>query len=201
MTSFIRRLIGWLIQHGTFGLVVMGVLDSSFLFLPLGNDLLMVGLTAQNHGRLPLYAAMAALGSTLGCLLLDLIARKGGEEGLKKIMASKRLRYLKKRVGERAGVALAVACLAPPPFPFTTVVAAASAFNYPRSKLLLIVAACRLARFTVVGLLAVWQGRRILALAKSSAFEWGMLFFIAICAVGSAVSIYKWSKNIPRRAR
>src|SRR5205085_4306400 len=134
MHSLVQHLIRWLIHLGALGLVVMGILDSSFLFLPLGNDLLMVALTVQKHDRLPRYAAMAALGSTAGCLLLDLIARKGGEEGLRKIMAPKRLDYLKKRIGEKAGVALAVACLAPPPFPFTTVVAASSAFHYPRWK-------------------------------------------------------------------
>lgn len=201
MHSLVLHLIRWLIHLGAWGLVFMGILDSSFLFLPLGNDLLMVALTAHKHDRLPLYAAMATLGSTLGCLLLDLIARKGGEEGLNKIIAPKRLNYLKKRVGEKAGVALAVACLAPPPFPFTTVVAASSALNYPRWKLLSIIAACRLIRFIVVGVLAIWLGRRILAIAKSPGFEWAMLVFIAICVIGSAFSIYNWTKGLPGPAR
>lgn len=201
MHSLLQHLVGWLFHLGALGLVVMGVLDSSFLFLPLGNDLLMVALTAQHHERLLLYAPMAALGSTAGCLLLDLITRRGGEEGLKKMMGPKRLEYLKKRVAERASVALAVACLAPPPFPFTPVVAASSAFNYPRWTLLSVVAAARLVRFTLVGLLAIWLGRRILAIAKSPGFEWAMIFFIAVCVIGSVASIYKWTRNIPRRAR
>ena len=201
MHSFIQHFIAWLFHLGALGLVIMGILDSSFLFLPLGNDLLIIGLTAQHHDRLPLYAGMAALGSTGGCLLLDLIARKGGEEGLKKIVAPRQLQYLRKRVSASAGVALAIACLAPPPFPFTPVVAASSAFNYPRWKFVSVIVSCRLVRFTIVGLLAIWLGHRLLAIAKSPAFEWGMLFFIVICAIGSAASIYKWTKNLPRRAR
>lgn len=196
MHSFINHLLVWLIHRGALGLVVMGILDSSFLFLPLGNDLLIVALTARNHQRLPLYVVMAALGSTLGCVLLDLIARKGGEEGLKKMMRPKRLGYLKKRIGERAGAAVAVACLAPPPFPFTAVVAAASAFAYPRWKLFPVIAGARVVRFTMIGLLAIWLGRRVLAIAKSPAFEWAMLFFIAICVIGSALSIYQWVKRV-----
>lgn len=196
MHSAINHLLAWLIHLGALGLVVLGILDSSFLFLPLGNDLLMVALATQHHRRLPLYVLMAALGSTIGCLLLDLIARKGGEEGLKKITSPKRLGYLKKRIGERAGIALAVACLAPPPFPFTPVIAAASAFNYPRWKLLTVIAGGRLVRFTIVGLLAIWLGRRLLAIAKSPAFEWAMLLFIAICVIGSAASIYKWTRRV-----
>ena len=66
MHSLVRHLIRWLIHLGALGLVVMGILDSSFLFLPLGNDLLMVALTVQKHDRLPLYAAMAAVGSIAG---------------------------------------------------------------------------------------------------------------------------------------
>lgn len=195
MHSLVNHLLAWLMHAGAMGLFVLGVLDSSFLFLPLGNDLLIIALTAQHHQRLPLYMMMAALGSTAGCLLLDMIARKGGEEGLKRIMPGKRLHYLKKQVGERAGVALAVACLAPPPFPFTAVVAAASAFNYPRWKLFPVVAAGRLARFAIVGLLAIWLGRRVLTIAESPTFESSMLFFVAICLLGSAVSIYKWTRR------
>ena len=56
------------------------MLDSSFLFLPLGNDLLLVALTARNHGSMPFYVVMATVGSVLGCLLMDIVSRKGGEE-------------------------------------------------------------------------------------------------------------------------
>jgi hypothetical protein len=47
------------------------------------------------------------------------------------MMSRKRLNYLKKKMSQSAAVPLIVACLAPPPFPFTAVVAAASAFQYP----------------------------------------------------------------------
>ena len=83
--------------------------------------------------------------------------------------------------------------------PFTTVVAASSAFHYPRWKLLSVIAACRLVRFIIVGVLAIWLGRRILLIAKSPGFEWVMVFFIAICLIGSALSIYKWTKSAPGR--
>ena len=192
MHSFFNYLIQGLFHLGGFGLVVMGALDSSFLLLPVGNDLLLVALTAQHPDRLAYYVPMAALGSAIGVLLLDLVARKRGEEGLQKMMSPKRLGYLKKKVGERAGAAVALATVAPPPFPFTAVIAAASAFNYPRWKLLSVVASCRIVRFAILGLLAIWQGERILAIAKSRAFEGTMLAFVAICAIGSILSIRKW---------
>jgi membrane protein DedA with SNARE-associated domain len=97
MHVLFRHLIAVLFHLGAFGLVILGILDSSFLFLPVGNDLLLVVLVARHHGYLPLYVLAASLGSATGVLLLDLACRKGGEEGLQKMMSRKRLNYLKKK--------------------------------------------------------------------------------------------------------
>jgi len=52
----------------------------------------------------------ASLGSVAGVLLLDLVCRKGGEEGLKKMMTPKRLVYLKNKMQQHSGIALIIAC-------------------------------------------------------------------------------------------
>lgn len=192
MHSFLHSFARWLFHLGAPGLVLLGLLDSSFLFLPFGNDLLLVGLAAQHHERLLYYVPVAALGSAGGCWLLDLAARRRGEQGLSKLINPRRVEYLKRKIGAHAALGLMVACLAPPPFPFTAVVAAASAFNYPRPKLLSAVVLGRLVRFAIVGWLAVRFGRRIIAMAKTPAFEWSMAAFIAICLIGSAMSVHKW---------
>ncbi|SRR5579883_706128 len=183
---------------GPAGPLLLGVADSSFLFLPFGNDLLLVILLAQNHKLFPVYVPMAAVGSAIGVFLLDLVCRKGGEEGLKKMMKEKRFDYLKKKMSQRAGFAVALACIAPPPFPFTPVIAAASAFEYPRLKLLSIAFVVRLVRFTLVGLAAIWLGRQILAIAKSKEFLWAMYFFIGLCVIGSAISVAGWVRRSRR---
>ena len=134
--SLLRHLLAWLLHLGLFGPLLLGIADSSFLFLPFGNDLLVVILTVRNHAHLALYVVTAAIGSTLGVLLLDAVCRKGGEEGLKKMMKPRRLEYFKRRMSNQASVAIGLACLAPPPFPFTLVIASASAFAYPRQRLL-----------------------------------------------------------------
>ena len=192
MQSLIQHLYVFFAHLGPFGLVLLGILDSSFLMMPLGNDLLLVGLTIQHHNQLIYYIPMAALGSTLGVLLLDLVLRGSGEEGLKKQISARRVEYLKKKVSTHAGWAVAFAALAPPPFPFTPVIAAASAFSYPRWKLLSVIAGARLIRFTIIGLLAIWLGQHIITLAKTPAFEWAMVGFIGLCVIGSAYSIYNW---------
>src|SRR5437868_10997308 len=64
---------------GAPGLFLISFLDSSILTFPVINDLLLIELSMQHPARMPLYASMAAIGSLLGCILLFLLARKGGE--------------------------------------------------------------------------------------------------------------------------
>lgn len=192
MHLLVLRVFAALLHLGAFGLVILGVLDSSFLFLPVGNDLLLVALVAEDHGHFLVYVLAASLGSVVGVVLLDLVCRKGGEEGLKKMMKPRRLAYLKNKMQQHAGVALIIACLAPPPFPFTTVVAAASALQYPRLRLLGLVFGARAIRFCLVGLAAIWLNREILRIAGSSEFAWFMAGFSALCVLGSIISIVRW---------
>jgi membrane protein YqaA with SNARE-associated domain len=191
----VRHFLLWLLRLGLAGPLVLGVADSSFLFLPFGNDLLIVILTARDHARMPLYVLTATIGSTLGVLLLDMVCRKAGEEGLKKMMKPARFGYFKRRMTKQAGIAIAIACLAPPPFPFTPVIASASAFEYPRKRLLGIVFVTRALRFAAVGWLAVRFGGDILRIANAPAVTWIMLGFIILCAIGSAFQVAQWIRR------
>lgn len=197
--TFIRHALVLLIHLGVFGPLFLGVLDSSFLFFPFGNDLLVVALSARDHAHVPWYVLTAAIGSCAGVFLLDLVSRKGGEEGLGKLMSKSRMEYLKKKIGQRGALAVGVASIAPPPFPFTVVIAASSALQYPRKWLLGMVLAGRAVRFTIVGLLAIWLGRRILRMARTPGFEWFMAGFIALCIAGSAYQVVRWVKRAPAR--
>jgi membrane protein YqaA with SNARE-associated domain len=194
----VRNLLAWLLKLGVFGPLLLGIADSSFLFLPFGNDLLVVILVARNHSRLPFLVLTAAIGSTLGVLLLDAVCRKGGEEGLKRMMKPRRLEYFKRRMANQAPIAIGLACLAPPPFPFTLVIASASAFAYPRQRLLGLVFVTRAVRFTIVGLLAIRFGNDILRMARAPQTTWIMLGFIALCVIGSAFQVMQWVRRSRR---
>lgn len=108
---------------------------------------------------------------------------------------NKRYESLKYHLGRHAGVAVAVAGLAPPPFPFTTVIAGAAALNYRLWRLLLINFCARATRFALISILAIEFGNEILRIAKSAPFEWGMSVFIALCAVASVLSIAHWLRR------
>jgi membrane protein YqaA with SNARE-associated domain len=188
----IRHLLAFFLQYGVFGLVLLAVADDSFLFLPIGSDLLTVILVARNHAKLPLYALAAAAGSTIGVFFLDLVSRNLGEAGLKRLVKPKLLDSLKRQMERHAAAALIVSCLAPPPFPFGAAIAAAGALQYPRPRLLTLVFIARLGRFALVGWSAIYFGRRILRIANSTEFLWFMGVFIIFCLIGSILSIMHW---------
>ncbi len=193
--KFFSALVRFLFHIGYFGPFLMGILDSSFLVLPFGNDLLVVGMVARHHQGALWYVLAAACGSTAGAYLLALVSRKLGEEGIRKFAGNSRYEKLKNRIGHRSGVAIAVAALAPPPFPYTTAIAAVSALDYPLGRILLINFVARGARFAILAVLALKFGPSILGIAKSAPFEWSMLAFIVLCFVASGFSVAHWLRR------
>src|SRR5580698_2855652 len=166
MTPAMRHVLGFFLNYGVFGLLLLTIADDSFLFLPVGGDLLMVLLVARHHGNFLIYVLAGAVGSTIGVFLLDLVCRNGGEAGLRRVVKPRLHNYLKGKMERHAAVALVIACLAPPPFPFGAAVAVASALQYPRPRLLTVVFLARIVRFSLVGWAAIYFGRHILRIAN-----------------------------------
>ena len=83
----------------------------------------------------------------------------------------------------------------PPPFPFTPFVAAAAVLQYPRKKLLVIVALGRIGRFFAEGLLAVLLGKKLLRLAQSDVTYYAVLGTLALSLVGTGLSLYSWFRH------
>jgi membrane protein YqaA with SNARE-associated domain len=194
LDAFLRHLFRLAFRAGSLGLLTVGVLDSSFLMLPLGNDFLLLGLAARHHDLMPLYVAAATLGSVLGVLLTLWLSRKGGDR-LAKGRKGRTWKYVEKQMKEKAGWALTVGSLMPPPFPFTVFVAAAGALKVPLKKAVSYIAAGRLLRFTIEGVLAIYYGRWILFFAQSPAFKDVAIATLLIAVAGSAYSIYGWIRR------
>jgi hypothetical protein len=75
------------------------------------------------------------------------------------------------------------------------VVAVTSALEYPRKKLFPTVAGSRAIRFTALSMLAIFYGRRILRIMRTSEFKWTIIAFTLICIIGSVFSVMKWVKG------
>jgi membrane protein YqaA with SNARE-associated domain len=197
LRPFIRIIGRALFRAGGLGLLTLGAVDSSPLVVPLGNDLLMLALSARYHNRMLYYVVMATLGSLIGCLATVWLSRKGGDQ-LKKVTSSRKLYDLQKNIQEHAAWTLVAASLLPPPFPFTPVVATAAAFKYPRKKLFSYVGAGRFARFLIEGALAIHYGRWIIRQARSPVLEYSMIALVVISVVASVVSLYQFSQKEKR---
>jgi membrane protein YqaA with SNARE-associated domain len=190
-------LIAVTLKLGGFGLLILGILDSSFLVAPLGNDLLVIAMTARHHnvGDMLYYALMSSVGSVLGVMLVDLVVRRLGEEGLEKHLPRKQVAYVEGKVRKSAAWALAVASLAPPPFPFTAFIIATSALQYPRKKMYTVVGVFRMVRFAGLGVLALLFGRSILRWFRSPIVEGFFIGLLVVAVLGSVISVYGWIKR------
>lgn len=142
---------------GAPGLLLISFLDSSFLTFPVINDLLLIDLSIQHPARMPLYAAMAALGSLLGCVLLFLLARKSEEAFFHK-KAGKHAHAIRHWVENNGFGGVLVAALLPPPTPFKFFVLAAGVFEVPLTSFTSAIALARAFRYFGIGYLAVRYG-------------------------------------------
>jgi membrane protein YqaA with SNARE-associated domain len=182
---------------GVFGLFLLSALDSSFLVLPFGNDLLLIALVSSNRDSLVwiAYVIVSAIGSVVGVFVVDLIMRKAGEKGLERFVSERKVEKLKSKLENKAGITVFIATLIPPPFPFTPAVMTASALQTPRGKLLSAVFFGRLLRFGAEAVLALYFGRQVIAFINSDVVSYIVYGIIAIGVVLSTLSVLKWVKR------
>lgn len=175
----------------------MSALDSSFLVLPFGNDLLLVALVSSNRSG-PIwiaYVLVSAIGSVLGVFIVDLLMRKTGEKGLERFVSARKIETLKSKIENKAGLTVFVATLLPPPFPFTPAIMTASALQIPRGKLLAAVFVGRLLRFGAEAILALYFGRKVIAFINSDVVSYFVYGLMAIAIVLSTLSVLRWLKR------
>jgi len=100
-----RWILRFFMRMGLFGLFFMSTLDSSFLVLPFGNDLLLIALVTSNRDSLIwiAYVIVSAIGSVAGVLIVDVIMRKAGEKGLERFVSAQRLEKLKAKLENKGG--------------------------------------------------------------------------------------------------
>jgi membrane protein YqaA with SNARE-associated domain len=155
------KLPGWLQKTvavmGGGGLFVVAFLDSSVLSFPFVTDALVIELSLQRPARMPYYAAMAALGSLLGCIWLYLLAKKGGEAYFHRHAGAHASRA-RRWVDNNAFLSVFVPAILPPPMPFKIFVLAEGVFQVPLRTFILALLLGRGLRYFAEGILAVRYG-------------------------------------------
>ena len=116
---FIAIVSGWtLVQRlGAFGLILLGIVDASFIPTPGSMDALTIVLAAAHPSWWPYYALMATLGAVIGAWLMFRIGRKGGKDGLEKRFGAKRLEKVYSKFEQAGFFSVFVPAILPPPFP------------------------------------------------------------------------------------
>jgi len=155
--KWLTRLSEYLITFGAFGLFAVALLDSTFVPLPSSVDALMLLLSTTYPSWMLLYALMATTGSALGCLILYLISRRAGARALNRFSEAKQ-RRVKHLIERYDMMAVVVATLLPPPFPFKLFVVTAGVFRFSLLRFMLAIVGGRAFRFLLEGYFAVRYG-------------------------------------------
>jgi membrane protein YqaA with SNARE-associated domain len=142
---------------GGVGIFLAAFLDSSFVPLPLVTDLIVMELAIQRPLRMPYYAAMAALGSLVGCIWIYALARKAGEAYYRRKQGHAPGR-IRKWVEEHPFISVLLPAVAPFPVPFKPFVIAQGVFRVPFVAFAVGTMVGRGALFFAEGFLAVRYG-------------------------------------------
>jgi len=189
--KWLTRLSEYLITFGAFGLFVVALLDSTFVPLPNSVDALMLRLSTRYPSWMLSYALMATSGSALGCWILYLVSRRAGSRALNRFSEAKQQR-VKNLIERYDMIAVLVATLLPPPFPFKLFVVTAGVFRFSLLRFMLAIIAGRAFRFLLEGYFAVRYGaeaKQILA----KYYPWIGLGLVA--AILLFVFVKRWTKR------
>jgi membrane protein YqaA with SNARE-associated domain len=202
MRAFFASIFAYFLSP--FGLLALAALDMSMLFfLPFAVDAGIIILTARRPDRAVLYVALATAGSLLGAAITFWIGRRAGEHGLERLVSTRRLDHVKRRVRDSGAIALALPAMMPPPFPLTPFVLTCGALAVSRTRFFITLGLVRLFRFGLEATLAVIYGRRILGWMKSDLFQ-ALVIGVAIVAVVVTVAgiwtVIRQSRHAERAA-
>ncbi len=190
--SALKSLQATLFGLGALGILAIGFIDAASIPLPGGPDVVVMALSHANHSMMPLYVLAAVVGSTAGSLVLYFAARKGGEAVLRKFSPEKRARV--EDMLERYDIlAMLLASVLPPPFPFKLFVLSAGAFKMQLWRFVAALVAGRGFRFLLEGWLAVKYGEQATDMFKHHYPKIGLGIAAAI------IVIYLFNSLLRRR--
>lgn len=168
----------WL-QHfvaamGGGGIFAVAFLDSSVLSFPFITDGLVMKMCIDKPSRMLYYAAMATLGSLLGCIWIYWLAKKGGEVYFHRHGGPYALKA-KRWVDSHAFLSLFIPAILPPPMQFKVFVLAEGVFQVPLRTFVLALVLGRGVRYIAEGIFAVRYGQAALLFLVSHAVSFIMI--------------------------
>jgi membrane protein YqaA with SNARE-associated domain len=161
----LKRLNGFLLLMGIPGLLLISFLDSAAVPLAGGPDALLLLLAWKRPAVMYLIVLAATIGSTLGCIVLYGIGKKGGEKALSRFNAEK-ITWVERKMQKHGLWAIVASVVAPPPFPTKLVILAAGVLRTGLTRLAVGVFFGRLLRYSLMGYLAARFGDQAAGIIK-----------------------------------
>jgi membrane protein YqaA with SNARE-associated domain len=202
-----NSLIHLLLSFGIIGVLLVSVVDSSFVPLPVPGitDIMIVVLAAQRANPFLLVAA-ATLGSFLGGYFSYKVGQSGGMAFLEKHVPARIFKTVCTWMEKHAILSVALPAILPPPMPLSPFVLAAGALRMSRKKFLTTFTASRLLRHAVAAWLGIYYGRSVLHIWNVFTRKWGVpirvaIWSIILIGVGTAFwKLYRTSRSVANSA-
>jgi membrane protein YqaA with SNARE-associated domain len=160
MSKVIATVQSFALALGAPGLFLVTLLDSSVLSLPQVPDLLLIWMVSRQPSMWLVYGLMATAGSVAGCTAMYLLARKGGERVLRRMVSAERMERGRQTFQKWGLLAVLVPSILPPPAPFKVFVLLAGVVQIPFWQFVSAIALGRGLRYTGEALLARWYGQQ-----------------------------------------
>ena len=184
----LARYTAWiwgLLQHfGVWGVFAIAFADSALLGMPV--DAIVAAYVYKDPKRMLFYVVMASLGSALGSIPLYIIGYLGGEKVLRKRISEERFLRIHRSFEQHEFWALMFPGMLPPPMPFKIFVLGAAVFEMKFRDFLAAIFAGRFVRFSVLALLTLWFGPRIVEL-MGTVFRRHIYWVLGAAVVGFVV--------------
>ncbi|MGQ9898430.1 MAG: YqaA family protein [Acidobacteriota bacterium] len=200
-TPFWKALLGklqllglWLAGFGAFGVLLLAYVDSIIPLTPIPDATLAL-LCAQ--GVLWWWvAALAAIGSSLGCMTVYWLVRRLRQRFLGRSLLARRLSVerqarIEQLIRQYDIVALAVAAVMPPPFPFKPFVICAGLLEFHQGRLFVGLFIGRAMRYGTLAYLSMRYGNEAMGMLERHT-GWFFLGVGVIVAVLSVYFLFRW---------
>jgi len=183
---------------GPWGVFLTAGLDGAGVPLPGALDAMVATYIYRQPRIAWLYVLLTALGSTLGCSVLYLIGRAGGEMVLARRMPRTRFEKVRRDFEDHPVLALGVPAVLPPPFPLKIFILSAGAFDMRWLHFATVVFLARLVRFGALAGLTLAFGPGIVALFTTAFRRHPAIVLSAIVALIAGALLFRRSKRKPQ---
>jgi membrane protein YqaA with SNARE-associated domain len=198
LTVVLFSVTDWLHRLGGPGLVLLGIVDNSFVPVPGSQDIFTILLASSHRSWWPYYAFMSTVGAMLGGYLTYRLAEKGGEETLEKKIGKQRAQKVYKKFEKRGFTSIFVGAILPPPFPIVPVLMAPGVLHYPSRKFLGALGLGRGVRYFAVAYLGHVYGDSIIGFFAR--YEQPVIYsLIALAALAGIGALLYFKYYRPRR--